>query len=131
MRGPATSSHPWCTGGLFCADERSVILDTLARSIAFLTPQNIAEVLMGQPWLSTAWNLANLYLYSVGVSGLSQQACHIVGLSEETTCYVSMSYFRETDPLADFVVHEAVPASSTTVNARPSGSTRAVGRNTC
>ena len=130
MRGPATSSHPWCTGGLFCADERSVILDTLARSIAFLTPQNIAEVLMGQPWLSTAWNLANLYLYSVGVSGLSQQACHIVGLSEETTCDVSMSYFHETDPFADFVVHER-PTSSTTVNARPSGSTRAVGRNTC
>ncbi|MEM5432812.1 hypothetical protein [Cupriavidus oxalaticus] len=51
-----------------------------------------------------AWNLANLYLYSVGVPALSRQACHIEGLSQETTCYVSMSYFDETDPFADFVV---------------------------
>ncbi len=93
--------------GLFGADERAVILDTLARGVVFLTPQNISAVLMEQPWLSTAWDLANLYLYSGGVSGLSQQACHIVGLSEETTCYVSMSYFHEIDPFADFIVHEA------------------------
>ncbi|AVA32905.1 TPA: hypothetical protein O8806_002786 [Staphylococcus aureus] len=93
--------------GLFRVDEQPLILDTLARSVVFLTPQNIVAVLMEQPWLSTTWSLANLYLYSVGVPGLSQQACHIVGLSAETTSYVSMSYFHETDPFADFVVHEA------------------------
>jgi hypothetical protein len=30
-----------------------------------------------------------------------------VGLSEETTCYVSPDYFVEDDPFADFIVHEA------------------------
>ena len=30
----------------------------------------------------------------------------IVGLSEETTCFVSLQYFSESDPFADFVVHE-------------------------
>ncbi|ACC76451.1 hypothetical protein C9I56_33275 [Paraburkholderia caribensis] len=93
--------------GLFRTGERAIILDTLARGVVFLTPQNIAAVLMDQRWLSTAWNLANLYLSSVGVSAFSEQADDIVGLSEETTCYVSMRYFEETDPFADFVVHEA------------------------
>lgn len=93
--------------GLFDAHEHPVILDALERSVIFLTPQNIVAVLMAQSWLSTAWDLANLYLDSVGVPSLSQQACQIVGLSEETTCYVSMAYFQETDPFADFVVHEA------------------------
>ena len=31
----------------------------------------------------------------------------IVGLSEETTCYVSHEYFQQTNRFADFVVHEA------------------------
>jgi hypothetical protein len=93
--------------GLFGAVERSIILDMLDRSVVFLTPQNIAAVLMEERWLSTAWDVANLYLYSLGAPCLSPQARHIVGLSQETTCYVSMSYFHETDPFADFVVHEA------------------------
>ena len=109
-----SDSHVWTrhklapmVHGLFGANERPVVLDMLDRSVVFLTPQNIAAVLMEEQWLSTAWDLANLYLYSLGVPGLSQQARHIVGLSQETTCYVSMSYFREDDPFADFVVHEA------------------------
>ncbi|SPB14796.1 hypothetical protein NOV72_02027 [Caballeronia novacaledonica] len=93
--------------GLFPADERSIILDMLARNVVFLTAENIERILKQQMWLSTAWDIANLYLASIGASVLSQDACHIVGLSEETTCYVSMSYFAETDPCADFVVHEA------------------------
>ena len=32
---------------------------------------------------------------------------NIVGLSEETTCYVSPAYFSSQDPFADYVVHEA------------------------
>ncbi|SAK70116.1 hypothetical protein AWB82_04178 [Caballeronia glebae] len=93
--------------GLFSADQRSIVLNTLASSIVFLTPHNIASVLADQRWLSTAWDLANLYLTSMGAPVLSQDACHIVGLSEETMCFVSMSYFEEADPFADFVVHEA------------------------
>lgn len=104
--------------GLFPSDERAIILDTLAGSVVFLNPQNIASVLTQQTWLSTAWDLANLYLASLGAPALSQDACHIVGLSEETTCYVSLSYFEESDPFADFVVHEAVPASACQVDAK-------------
>ncbi|ACC75951.1 hypothetical protein PPMP20_17945 [Paraburkholderia phymatum] len=96
--------------GLFPADERSVVLDTLGGNVVFLTPQNIASVLMEQRWPSTAWNLANVYLRSVGAPALAHEACQIVGLSEQTTCYISMSYFQETDPFADFVVHEAAHA---------------------
>ncbi|TCK31799.1 hypothetical protein B0G84_8858 [Paraburkholderia sp. BL8N3] len=93
--------------GLFPVNERSIILNTLASGIVFLTTQNIASVLADQMWLSTGWDLANLYLTSMGAPALSQDAFRIVGLSEETTCYVSMSYFEEADPFADFVVHEA------------------------
>jgi hypothetical protein len=38
---------------------------------------------------------------------LGPDAPKIVGLSEETTCYVSLAYFADADPFADFVVHEA------------------------
>ncbi len=30
-----------------------------------------------------------------------------MGVSQETTCYVSPEYFGENDPFADFIVHEA------------------------
>jgi hypothetical protein len=91
--------------GLFGTGERSIVLDKLARGVVFLTPRNIAAVHIEQTRLSTAWNLANLCLYSIPPC-FPQQACPIVGLSEETTCYVSISHFDETDPFADFVVHE-------------------------
>ncbi|WP_175941000.1 hypothetical protein [Caballeronia sp. BCC1704] len=93
--------------GLFPAHERSVVVEALARGVVFLTPQNISFVLMKQTWPSTAWNLANLYLTSVGAPAFAQDACHIVGLSEETTCFISTLYFDDADPFADFVVHEA------------------------
>lgn len=93
--------------GLFPANESDAVLDALAGSIVFLTPDNIASVLTGTPWLSTAWNLANLYLGSIGANLLSDDAPHIAGLSEETTCYVSMTYFEEQSLFDDFVVHEA------------------------
>lgn len=61
-----------------------------------------------QPWLGTAWDLANLYLGSIGAEPLGEGAPAIVGLSEETTSFVSLEYFSESDPFADFVVHEEV-----------------------
>lgn len=106
--------------GLFPADERAIILDLLARNVVFLTPQNIVSILTGKIWLSTAWKLGNMYLASLGAPVLSQEGDHIVGLSEEAACYVSMSYFEEADPFADFVVHEA-HTSFTIASGRPSG----------
>lgn len=93
--------------GLFPPNEQETVLDVLANSIVFLTPANIESVLAGTPWLGTAWKLANLYLGSIGADLLSGDAPRIVGLSEETTCYVSMAYVEEQGALDDYVVHEA------------------------
>jgi hypothetical protein len=93
--------------GLFPKTEQGAVLAMLERSVVFLTPANIEAVLRSTPWLDTAWSLANLYVASIGAEKLSQEARAIVGLSEETTCYVSVDYFREQDPWADFLVHEA------------------------
>lgn len=93
--------------GLFPQSEQLVILDMLERSVVFLTPATINTVLEKTTWLKTAWNLANIYLASLDAKPLSESAPDIVGLSEETTCYVSMKYFGNSNPLEDYVVHEA------------------------
>jgi len=79
----------------------------LERSVVFLHPGNIESVLRSARWERTAWSLANLYLVSVGCERLSGEAPNIVGLSEETTCYVSPAYFSTQDEFSDYVVHEA------------------------
>jgi hypothetical protein len=93
--------------GLFPHSEQGTVLDMLARSVVFLTPMNIEPILRGMRWPGTAWTLANLYLTSFGAEPLSSEAPHIVGLSEETNCYVSVEYFVGSGRLEDFVVHEA------------------------
>ena len=93
--------------GLFPQSEQETVLDVLAGSIVFLTPTNIDTVLTETQWLGTAWDLANLYLGSFDGELLSDDAPQIVGLSEATTCYVSVAYFREESRFDDFVVHEA------------------------
>ena len=92
--------------GLFPAAERETILRLLERSVIFLTCDNIADLLTGATWHRTAWDLANLYLGSIGAKRLGEEESCLVGLSEETTCHVSLTYFDETNPFADFVVHE-------------------------
>lgn len=64
-------------------------------------------MLVDESWHHTAWMLANLYLASLGAPLLADDAPGIVGMSQETTCYVSLEYFNEQDPFADFIVHEA------------------------
>ena len=93
--------------GLFPRDEQETVLDVLGRSVVFVTPDTITTVLAATRWLNTAWDLANLYLESCDAELLGPDARQIVGLSEETTCYVSAEYFRAPSPFADFVVHEA------------------------
>lgn len=92
--------------GLFPRVERQAVLALLERAVVFLTPANLELVLQHQRWLGTAWDLANLYLGSIGAEPLGEAAPAIVGLSEETTCFVSIQCFSESDPFADFVVHE-------------------------
>ena len=93
--------------GLFPQAERQAVMTLLERSVVFLTATNIEQILLGQPWLHTAWDLANLYLTSVGANLLGDGAESLVGLSEETTCYVSTLYFAERGRIEDFVIHEA------------------------
>ncbi|QRK06749.1 hypothetical protein JQX13_42885 [Archangium violaceum] len=93
--------------GLFPRAEQEAVLAVLERSVVFLTPANMSQVLAESSWLSTAWDLANLYLLSVGAELLGEDAPRLLGLSEHTTCYVSLAYFEEESPFADFLVHEA------------------------
>jgi len=93
--------------GLFPRVEQDIVLAALEKCVVFLTSANIEPLLLGQGFDSSAWTLANLYLGSLGAELLGEDAPRLVGLSEETTCYVSPEYFAEDDPFADFIVHEA------------------------
>jgi hypothetical protein len=93
--------------GLFPRVEQDQVLTTLEKSVVFLTSVNIEPLLLEHGSDSSAWTLANLYLASLGAELLGEDAPRLVGLSEETTCYVSSDYFAEDDPFADFIVHEA------------------------
>ena len=93
--------------GLFRRDEQETVLAVMEKSLVFLTPTNIEQVLLECTWPHSAWDLANMYLGSMGAPLLGPDAPQIVGLSEGTTCYVSLTYFADDDPFADFVVHEA------------------------
>lgn len=96
--------------GLFPRSEQQTVLDLLARSVVFLTPDSIESVLRAARWPGTAWDLANLYLGSFEAELLSDDAPNIVGLAEETTSYVSISYFGGTSRFDDFLVHEGAHA---------------------
>ncbi len=93
--------------GLFPQKEHSIILDMLEHSVVFLSPTTIIPVLKNMPWLKTAWDLANIYLSSLNAKLLTDDVPAIVGISEETTCYVSMEYFHNDNKFNDYVTHEA------------------------
>lgn len=93
--------------GLFPGCEQESVLDVLGRSVVFLTPATIDTVLEQMPWLATAWKLANLYLAGFGAELLAEDAPYLLGLSEETTCYLSAEYFSASGCFDDFLVHEA------------------------
>ena len=113
--------------GLFPRAEQDVVLATFEKSVVYVTSDTIEQIILNQMWHRSAWDLANLYLLSVGAKLLGKEAVRIVGLSEETTCYVSPEYFAEDDPFADFIVH-GPRTSSTTANDGRSGSARRAGR---
>jgi hypothetical protein len=93
--------------GLFSRHEQACVLDVLERSVVFLTPATIDQVLDQSRWLGTAWNLANLFLAGIKADMLADDAPNLVGLSEETTCYLSAAYFDASGRFDDFLVHEA------------------------
>jgi len=71
--------------GLFPRGEREAVLGLLARS----APATVGDVVRQARWLGTAWRLANLYLRSIGARPLGPDAPDLVGIGEETTCWVS------------------------------------------
>lgn len=75
--------------------------------MVFLTRANVDSILMTEGFHRTARDLANLYLSSVGADLLGEAAPNLVGLSQDTTCFVSAEHFAKQDPFADYVVHEA------------------------
>ena len=93
--------------GLFPRAEQDAVLRTLEQSVVYVTSASIEAILLENDYDSSAWDLANLYLGSIGAELLGLDAPRIVGFSESTTCYVSPAYFAEDDPFADFIVHEA------------------------
>ena len=92
--------------GLFPASERQAVLGVAACSVVFLTREAAHQAMRETSFLDTAWTIANLYLNSLGAPMLGDEARPILGLSLETKCYVSMEYFAENDPFADYVTHE-------------------------
>jgi hypothetical protein len=92
--------------GLFPRAEQDAVMALVERSVVFLTPSNIEAALREARWPRSAWDIANLHLGAIGADLLSEDAPQLLGISEETTCYVSPAYFEEDDPFAEFVVHE-------------------------
>jgi len=92
---------------LFPQEEQEVVLTRLERSVVFISTANVEQLLSEQPFDHSAWMLANLYLVSLGAEPLAKDAPRLVGMSEETRCFISAEYFAEDDPFADFIVHEA------------------------
>lgn len=93
--------------GLFRRAEQDVVLAMLERSVVYVTNETIESLLLEVDYDKSAWDLANMYLRSVGAEMLGDEAMSVVGMSESTTCYVAPDYFTEKDPFADFIVHEA------------------------
>jgi len=92
--------------GLFPRAEQEIVLDLVQRSVVFLTPSNIEAVLLDESFDGAAWDMANLYLGSIGAELLGPEAPTIVGMSQEARCYVSPAYFDRDEPFAIFIVHE-------------------------
>jgi hypothetical protein len=92
--------------GLFPRVEHEVVLGVAERSIVFLTQEAAHQAIRETPFLSSARTIANTYLHSLGAPTLGDEPSQIVGLNLERECYVSMDYFADDDPFADYVTHE-------------------------
>jgi len=92
--------------GLFSRKESEPVLALLEKSLVFVMPEHV-EPQIRRTGLDTGWQIANMYLDSIGAERLDPNSERVVGFSEETTCYVSMEYFSDKHPFADYVIHEA------------------------
>jgi hypothetical protein len=86
--------------GLFPRAEQDLVLAALEQSVVVVTSQNIQRLILAHGYDASAWTLANLYLASIDAELLSDDAPRLVGLSEETTCYVTPEAFSD-EPFSD------------------------------
>jgi hypothetical protein len=92
--------------GLFAKAEHEPILGLLERSVVLVTDHTVEPIIRELGWLSTAWNVANLYLASIGAKVIGEGEDAHVGLSENLCCYVTPEYFESRVSFVDYVVHE-------------------------
>jgi hypothetical protein len=92
--------------GLFPRTEQATVLGVAERSIVFLTREAAHRAIRETMFLSSARTIANVYLHSLRAPTLGDEPSQIFGLNLEKECYVSMEYFTEPDPFADYVIHE-------------------------
>ena len=93
--------------GLFPRAEQDAVLATFEKSVVYVTSDTIEPIILQQMW-DRSRGPSRTCTSSVSARSCSgKRAARIVGMSEETTCYVSPEYFAEDDPFADFIVHEA------------------------
>jgi hypothetical protein len=93
--------------GLVPPPVQAAALRRLVAAVKLVTPGTVKEVLRGVSFLSTAWDVANLYLDAVGAKPLHAEGWAPLGLAAGDECYVSVHYVTKSGPLDDFVVHEA------------------------
>jgi len=93
--------------GLFPRAEQDHVLGLLEKSVVFVSPTNVEQLIREQSFGHSAWTVANLFLLYVGAELLSDEAPRIVGFSEATTCFVSPEYLSGRGVFEDFIVHEA------------------------
>ena len=95
-------------GGLFPKTEQGLVLGLVMDSVVFLDQGTTLKILRETTWDHTAWDIARIWLDSIGAEPLSEDGGGLLGLSEENTCYVSLAYFDDLrrDPFSDYVVHE-------------------------
>ena len=92
--------------GLFPRKEHELVLGVVEQSIVFLTREAALRSIMEVSFRSTAWQIANVYLCGIGAPTLGGDTFRALGMNVETSCYVSLTYFEDDNPFADYVVHE-------------------------
>ena len=92
--------------GLIPRVEKEVVLGVAESAIVFLTREAAHQTIRETPFLSSARTIANVYLHSLRAPTLGDEPSQIVRLNLGRECYVSMDYFADGDPFADYATHE-------------------------
>lgn len=74
--------------GLLSKVEQDVVLAMLEKSVVYVTSETIEPLILNPSWDRSAWDLANLYLRSVGCFGHAEPASL---KDEQSTCDASHS----------------------------------------